>query len=113
MVYRKKILLAITELFGGELSATDFQKLLFMFSERQIEKRKNLNSQSDYDNLFLEYKQSVIPNRSQTIKFISDLINNYGRVALTRFEALPKQCHRTSVANAVTNIDEKIPLKHI
>ena len=77
------------------------------------EKRKNLNSQSDYDDLFIEYEQSVIPNQSKTIKFISDLINNYSRVALTCFEALPKQCHRTIVANAVTNLDEKTPLKHL
>ncbi len=87
----------------------------FHFPELGIvsEKRKNLNSQRDYDNLFLEYEQSVIPNQSQTIKFISDLINNYNRVALTCFEAFPKQCHRTMVANAVTNLDEKIPLKHL
>lgn len=35
MHYRKKILLALTETFGGEVIATDFQKLLFLFTESQ------------------------------------------------------------------------------
>lgn len=39
MIYRKKIVLALIELFGGELSATDFQKLLFLFSVNQIERK--------------------------------------------------------------------------
>ena len=39
MLYRKNILLAITELFGGDLSATDFQKLLFLFSDEQDDKQ--------------------------------------------------------------------------
>jgi len=39
MIYRKKILLALTELFGGELTATDFQKLLFIFSIEQTESK--------------------------------------------------------------------------
>lgn len=46
MIYRRKILLAITDLFGGELGATDFQKLLFIFSVNQQE--------SKYD--FVPYK---------------------------------------------------------
>ena len=37
--YRKKILLALTETFGGEVNATDFQKLLFLFSESQEERK--------------------------------------------------------------------------
>ena len=39
MIYRKKILLALTELFGGELTATDFQKLLFIFSIEQADNK--------------------------------------------------------------------------
>lgn len=39
MIYRKKIVLALIELFGGELSATDFQKLLFLFSVNQNERK--------------------------------------------------------------------------
>ncbi|MBC8382674.1 MAG: DUF488 domain-containing protein [Candidatus Cloacimonetes bacterium] len=38
LIYRKRVLLAITQSFGGELSATHFQKLLFLFTERQVKK---------------------------------------------------------------------------
>ena len=38
MYYRRKILLALLEEFGGELANTDFQKLLFLFTERQNER---------------------------------------------------------------------------
>lgn len=41
MNYRYKILLSITEVFGGDLSATDFQKLLFIFSDNQSERSFN------------------------------------------------------------------------
>ena len=46
MFYRRKILLALIESFGGELGATDFQKLLFLFSDEQNDK--------DYE--FVPYK---------------------------------------------------------
>lgn len=77
------------------------------------EKRKNLNSQSDYDDLLDEYEQYVIPNQQKALKFISNLLNNYSRVALTCFESLPKQCHRTRVANAVHGFDKNVPLLHL
>lgn len=77
------------------------------------EKRKNLNSQKDYDNLFLEYKKTIIPNNYKAIKFIFDLVKNYNRVALTCYEAMFKQCHRTMVANSVLKFDETIAVIHI
>ena len=39
MIYRKNILLSLLELFGGELNATNFQKLLFLYSEKQEERK--------------------------------------------------------------------------
>jgi len=38
MYYRRKILLAILEAFGGELEKLQLQKLLMLFSEEQEEK---------------------------------------------------------------------------
>ena len=35
MYYRRKILLALLQKLGGDVSATDFQKLLFLFSNKQ------------------------------------------------------------------------------
>jgi uncharacterized protein (DUF488 family) len=77
------------------------------------EKRKNLNTQIDYDNLFVDYEKEIIPNQQKEIKLIHSLIKTYGRVALTCYEALPKQCHRTRVANAVHSLDLKIPIIHL
>lgn len=77
------------------------------------EKRKNLNTQIDYDNLFVDYEKEVIPNQQKEIKLIHSLIKTYGRVALTCYEALPKQCHRTRVANAIHSLDVKIPIIHL
>ncbi len=77
------------------------------------EKRKNLNTQNDYDNLFVDYEKEVLPNQQKEIMLIHNLIETYGRVALTCYEALPKQCHRTKVADAVHSLDLKIPIIHL
>ena len=77
------------------------------------EKRKELNNQIDYDNLFLEYEKTVLSFQKKTLALIFDLIKNYKRVALTCFEALPKQCHRTRVANAIHKFEVLIPVKHL
>ncbi|MBN2772906.1 MAG: DUF488 domain-containing protein [Prolixibacteraceae bacterium] len=77
------------------------------------EKRKKLNSQNDYDRLFIDYEKEILPTHQKEIKFILSLIKNYGRVALTCYEALPKQCHRTRVANAVHLLDLNIPIIHL
>ena len=40
LYYRQKLLLGLLEEFGGKLANTDFQKYLFLFSEKQGEDRK-------------------------------------------------------------------------
>jgi uncharacterized protein (DUF488 family) len=77
------------------------------------EKRKSLKSQADYDKLFIEYEKTVLPVEKRAVKFIHSLLLTFSRVALTCYEALPDQCHRTRVANAVHSIEETIPLKHL
>ena len=77
------------------------------------EKRKDLKSQSDYDSLFHDYEQAILPNETKALSFIQSLTKTYGRVALTCYEALPQQCHRTRVANAVHDLDDSIPIKHL
>ncbi len=37
MFYRRKVILALIQMFGGKLSKLDFQKLLFLFSQNQKE----------------------------------------------------------------------------
>jgi uncharacterized protein (DUF488 family) len=77
------------------------------------EKRKNLNTQEDYNLLLKEYEENVIPEQKQALNLIKGLVKDYKRVALTCYEALPEQCHRTRVANKIQEIKSDIPLKHL
>ena len=76
-------------------------------------KRKNLNNQDDYDQLFREYEKTIIPEQKDTISFINKLLGDKRRIALTCYEASPDQCHRSRVANAVNSIDKDIQLTHL
>lgn len=67
-------------------------------------KRKELNTQKDYDILFEEYKQTVLKETLNEQKQILDLIEKYDRVALTCFEKDKCQCHRTPLAEAVSQL---------
>lgn len=69
-------------------------------------KRKQLNSQKDYDILFEEY---ILNNLSKTTKqqeSILNLLKKNKRIALTCFEADNCQCHRTHLAEAISNMDK-------
>lgn len=78
------------------------------------DKRKSLNSQADYDSLFEDYKKTVLRQNEQDINYLSDLLKQHKRIALTCFEANIDQCHRKHLAEAVTQLpDFKYQLKHI
>ncbi len=77
------------------------------------EKRKNLKNQNDYDLLFLEYENTVLAEEKKTIRFLDKLVTKYARIAFTCYEASPKQCHRTRVANAVHTINNGISICHL
>ena len=64
-------------------------------------KRKNLGSPDDYKSLFDDYIQTTLKTNTNALTRITDLIRDYGRVALTCFEADHKQCHRGCVAEAL------------
>ncbi|MDZ7718340.1 MAG: DUF488 domain-containing protein [Balneolaceae bacterium] len=86
------------------------------FSEVGIKssKRKELNSQDDYDRLFEDYKQSVLPKTADTQKEIANAIETYKRVALTCFEADSCQCHRRPLAEFINQHQElKLELIHL
>ncbi len=77
-------------------------------------KRQELNSQADYDELFDDYKSTVLNETIKAQKQILELLRDYKRIALTCFEADNCQCHRTHLAEKL----EKDPLfnyeiKHI
>lgn len=71
----------------------------------ESDKRQTLKTQEDYDALFDEYEQTTLISNYKYILAIRDIINKDKRVALTCFEADPKQCHRSRVAKALMQLD--------
>lgn len=69
-------------------------------------KRKELSSQEDYDDLFREYEKTTLKENRASLLAIRSLLDKGKRVALTCFEKDPKQCHRTCVANALMQLPE-------
>lgn len=80
----------------------------------QSELRQELKNQADYNQLFEEYKASVLPQTKVNQHDIFQLLEKYERIALTCFEADICQCHRKPLAEAIARLDGwKYELKHI
>jgi uncharacterized protein (DUF488 family) len=65
------------------------------------EERRELHTQADYDALFAAYETESLPQQSESLERIHKWIASGERVALTCYEALPCQCHRHCVAEAL------------
>ncbi len=65
------------------------------------DKRKKLVTQADYDALFDDYERTVLPHQAEALETILGWMESGERVALTCYERLPQQCHRTRVATAL------------
>ncbi len=80
----------------------------------QSQYRQELKEQSDYDNLFDNYKKITIPTTLSTQEKILGLLKEKKRIALTCFEANICQCHRKPLAEAITQLPQwNYELKHI
>ncbi|GBU27751.1 hypothetical protein R84B8_01292 [Treponema sp. R8-4-B8] len=66
------------------------------------EKRNNLNSDEDYQNLFKEYKSSL-PNCREFLEKLYLLLETKNRIALTCFEHAPLHCHRHVIRDYLKN----------
>lgn len=78
------------------------------------DKRQSLNSQSDYDRLFKVYEKTTLAKEKNAIQSVLDLLKKNKRIALTCFEAHQCQCHRGTLAKAITQSPEwKYELKHL
>ena len=79
------------------------------------EKRRDLETQTDYDKLFAAYERQTLPRQTKTLIKIASWIKEEGqRVALTCFELLPHQCHRHCVADALEKtFGPKLAAHHI
>lgn len=64
-------------------------------------RRKQLVSPSDYEALFHDYVNTTLSASAAALDSIIRLVSQYGRVALTCFEAEANRCHRGCVANAL------------
>ncbi|WP_028330480.1 DUF488 family protein [Brachyspira alvinipulli] len=71
----------------------------------ESEKREELKNQKDYDELFNDYKNTTLINNFKHVVYIFNKFLKHKRIALTCFEALPIQCHRSIVRDAITNLD--------
>ena len=80
----------------------------------ESDKRQELNDQSDYDKLFVKYRNEILTKTTNQQKYIFALLEKEKRVALTCFEANICQCHRKHLADAITQLPEfQYELKHI
>jgi uncharacterized protein (DUF488 family) len=78
------------------------------------DKRQELNTQTDYNNLFTIYLNDILTKTRSQQEDIIELLKTYKRVALTCFEANIHQCHRKHLAEAIVNLPHfKYELKHI
>ena len=60
--------------------------------------RKSLHTPSDYRRLFAEYRKEM-PRKEKHLSRLIDLMEQYGRLALTCFEHKPLFCHRHCISD--------------
>jgi uncharacterized protein (DUF488 family) len=78
------------------------------------DQRQELNSQTDYDQLFAVYRSNNLPKTQPTQNTILNLLIQHKRIALTCFEANICQCHRKHLAEAIEKLPGfKYTVKHI
>ncbi len=76
-------------------------------------KRKNLNTKKDYQQLFKEYKKTVISNKKSILKDLIIRFKKYKRVALTCFEQDFNYCHRSIIASKLLQLNSNWVKKYI
>ena len=77
-------------------------------------KRQELNTMSDYNKLFDEYEKTTLRTNLKSLQYLSQLVKDYKRVAITCFEKEVCMCHRGRVLNALIALpDWNIPHKNL
>jgi hypothetical protein len=78
------------------------------------DQRQNLETQANYDALFVEYERDYLPGHHAALTKIQQWVKDGERVALTCFERLPHQCHRHCVSEAMEQkFGVKFAAKHL
>lgn len=65
------------------------------------EKRQNLATDNDYEALFRDYEQTILPRQRTALDRLQTLLEEKKRIAITCFEANPCHCHRSRVAKTL------------
>ena len=74
-------------------------------------KRKYLHTDSDYQHLFADYRKEMSKNNKYLSK-LADLMDQYGRLALTCFESKPLFCHRHCISDYLQQ-EKKMTVVHL
>jgi uncharacterized protein (DUF488 family) len=64
-------------------------------------KRKTLKTRRDYDDLFGEYKSTVLVEQSDALAQLYDTYLERSRIAITCFEGCHTMCHRHKITDAI------------
>ncbi len=78
------------------------------------DERRDVKTQADYDALFAGYERHDLPTQGPALAKILAWVEAGERVALTCYEALPCQCHRHCVAEALEHTKSpKLEVRHL
>ena len=77
-------------------------------------KRQNLDTPADYEELFDEYEETTLRSVANSLHRIRDLVSVHDRIVLVCFEACHGECHRSRIAGALQRLDGwHTPIEHI
>jgi uncharacterized protein (DUF488 family) len=73
--------------------------------------RQSLKTQADYEALFTKYEAEVLADQVAAVDAVSQFVKGKPSV-LVCMESEPHRCHRTRLANAVSN-RSRLPVRHL
>lgn len=77
-------------------------------------KRQQAKTDKEWYNMFQEYFEETLPQHGKELTTIKELLERLNRVAITCYEALPEDCHRSYVARALEAMQGwKYPVTHL
>ncbi len=76
------------------------------------EKRKNLDTKADYEELFEEYELEILPRRKEQLEHLHKLFQKHNRVAITCFEKEHTNCHRHKISEFLHQ-EYGVPVEHL
>lgn len=75
-------------------------------------KRKNLETPADYEELFEEYETATLPHRKEHLERLKKLFEEYNRIAITCFEKEHTSCHRHKISDYLQK-EYEVPIEHL